>query len=111
MKLAAPFSCPPVRALLITGTPVAEVTARACARWVVCVCVIATLVEWGLAVLGFYWLLAGGMELDANFGLGANNKWNAVPFLRQASGMERAKKVIWIACLVVVVLCVALAEA
>ncbi len=56
-------------------------------------CVIATLVDQGMAVVGFLGLEAGGLELDANCGLGSKYPFNAVPFLRQASGTERAKAV------------------
>ncbi len=111
VKIGALLSCPSVRALLITRTPLAEVTAGMHLVWFVNVCIIATLVDQGMAVVGFAGLQACGLELDASCGLGAKYVFNAVPFLKQASSTERSKMVMAVACAVFLFLCIALGEA
>ncbi len=79
--------------------------------WFLNVCVIATLVDQGMAVVGFAGLKAGGLELDATCGLGAKYMFNAVPFFKAASKTERAKIVLVMVFAVFLFLCIALGEA
>ncbi len=91
--------------------PLTAVTADTSLVWFVNVCVVATFVDQGMAVVGFVGLRAGGLELDASCGLGNKYVFNAVPFFRGASGTERAKILLVMVFAVLLVLCIALGEA
>ncbi len=110
LKLALLISCPPVRALFLTRSPLADVPAGMGTVWFVNVCVVATLVDHWMAVVGFAGLKAGGLPLDASCGQGDKYVYGAVPFLRQASGTDRAKSVLRWVLAVFVLLCIALGE-
>ncbi len=90
LKVGAVLSCPFIRAFFITRTPLSEVTHGMHVVWFVNVCVIATVVDQCMAVVGFSGLHAGWLVLDATCGLGSKWCFNAVPFFKQASGTERA---------------------
>jgi hypothetical protein len=79
--------------------------------WFVNVCVIATLVDQCLAVVGFAGLQAGGLVLGATCGLGSKYMFNAVPFVQQASDTERAKVGLSWVFNICLVLCITLGEA
>ena len=63
-----------------------------------------------MAVVGFFGLQAGGVQLDASCGLGDKYVFNAVPFLKQATGSERAKIVLAMVFGSYTLLCIALGE-
>ena len=68
------------------------------------------LVPQAMAVVGFFGLQAGEVQLDASCGLGDKYVLNAVPSLKQATGSERAKIVLACVFASFIVLCIALGE-
>ena len=100
-------SFPPFRAVLMQGSPASAVTSDGLLSWYICVCLVATVSDQCLAVVGFMGLEAGGLELDATCGLGHEYMFDAVAFLRHASDTERAKLVSLFCGCVFLLMCVA----
>ncbi len=70
VKVAALASCPPIRALLMQGTPASELTTEGLWVWFVCGCIIATLVHQCRAVVGFMGQVHVGCGAVPEAGLG-----------------------------------------